>query len=335
MWIAAVAAVLVLGGLAWSRVGMLDLPAVPGAVQLSDSGLDALDTFRQIVALLHAAVEVASLASLQLPSAELAAVQQVRNGLRDLRRGDASGGLAAMQVGIRAAPDNLVLGNAYRMAVFQLQRAFLRQASLAAQLTPTFPPHLQGEPIAFFEELRDQSGVREVRLQLALAWVDQMLLFPALEIKAPSSVESVRILSGILEDSPGYVPALFARGLNHLHRPARLVWPESASTPPDAAAQDIGRCIAIGRRFDVGSAHLRALLAVTLGDAYIKAGRPGVARSWWQIAQNLSHDSDIQAMVRRRYGWGDAEAVDRLEEELDGARLRLDVPMTNLAFVWS
>ena len=38
---------------------------------------------------------------------------------------------------------------------------------------------------------------------------------------------------GILEQEPAYVPALFGRGLNYLHRPARLVWPESKKMAPE------------------------------------------------------------------------------------------------------
>jgi hypothetical protein len=74
---------------------------------------------------------------------------------------------------------------------------------------------------------------------------------------------------------------------------------------------------------------------MTLGDAYVKTGRLNVARSWWQIAQNLCHDDDIQQAIRRRYAWGDEEILDRLEEELDRARMELDHPMTDLAMMWN
>jgi hypothetical protein len=157
-------------------------------------------------------------------------------------------------------------------------------------------------------------------------------------------VQSVDILTEMLEGLPAegsalvgnsyYVPALFARGLNHLHRPARLVWPETEKTPRDAAVQDIGRCVAIGRGLRAGSDRLQAVMAMTLGDAYVKAGRYDLARSWWQIAQNLSSDEEVQAGVRRRYGWQDEEILDRLEEELDRARAQLDRPMTDLALMW-
>jgi tetratricopeptide (TPR) repeat protein len=245
--------------------------------------------------------------------------------------------LNEMRIGIQYDPDSLVLQNAYRMTLFRLRLNYLKEARARGELTPKFPPHLDRQPIAFFEELLREHAARETKLQMALAWVDEMLLFPALEIKAPSSVQAVDILTQILEE-PGnenYVPALFARGLNHLHRPARLVWPETNKTPPDAAVKDIAKCVAIGRKLNLGSARLQATLAMTLGDAYVKAGRLSVARSWWQIAQNLFHEDDIQQAVRRRYAWGDEEILDRLEEELDRARMELDRPMTDLALMWN
>ena len=93
--------------------------------------------------------------------------------------------------------------------------------------------------------------------------------------------------------------------------------------------------MAIGRKLGVGSARLQAIMAMTLGDAYVKAGRFGVARSWWQIAQNLCHDDDMQQAVRRRYAWNDEEILDQLEAELDRARTNLEQPMTDLAMMWN
>src|SRR5439155_2405241 len=111
-------------------------------------------------------------------------------------------------------------------------------------------------------------------------WVDELLLFPALEIQAPASVESVNLLTSTLAHDPAYVPALYGRGLNYLHRPARLVWPEARKAAPDAASRDIGRCVAIGRSIGGASPRLVASLALSLGDAYAKEGKPERARSW-------------------------------------------------------
>jgi hypothetical protein len=394
------ALILIVIALAWSRVGALGLPSTPRGITLESAGLANLQAYAQLDAYIRGQPTIdsarsnatpAMLTQYGLSAQTVEAAPLVRDGIELIHRGDEPAGLALMRDGVRRDPSNLVLGNAYRMAVFRLQRTFLQSAHERAMLVPAFPPHLDNEPIAFFESLAARgeqgfsllkerstesfseprpsgladseqgkvgtahpttsgspdhsthrashpiaSGSREVRLQLALAWVDKMLLFPALEIKAPSSVGAVDILTRLIDgEDPAYVPALFARGLNHLHRPARLVWPESENTPPDAAARDIGLCVAIGRRLGAGSDRLQATLAIALGDAYVKAGRYGVARSWWQIAQNLSGDDDLHQAIRRRYAWHDDEMIDRLEEELDRARSQLENPMTDLALMWN
>jgi hypothetical protein len=320
--------VLVLGALAWLRAGLLDLPSVPGGLTLEAAGLSQLDRMKQENTQIWS--EPAQAATLS-PAASL-----VQRGIAASRNGDSAMGLDQMRQGIRLEPNNLVLANAYRMVVFGLRRDFLVSSRKQSAVAPKFPPELDHQPILFFEELDRLHPTRETKLHLSLAWVDEMLLFPALEIKAPCSVQAVDLLTGVIEKGePGYLPALFARGLNHLHRPARLVWPESAKTAPDAAARDLGRCVAIGRRFHAGSPRLQATLALSLGDAYVKAGRLSVARSWWQIAQNLCHDDDLQASIRRRYAWQNEEILDRLEEDLDRSRGELDHPLTDLALMWN
>jgi hypothetical protein len=336
MWVAVVVLIAVTVVVAWSRVGLFDLPRVPRDVDIRSTGLSELHAAMQLDDYVRAEPNTAELLSSRMPTHVSVAAGKVRSGINLMEAPEITLALETMRDGVRREPANLVLGNAYRMEVFRLRRDFLNEARKRGELTPQFPPHLDRQPIAFFEELVREHPSRETKLQLALSWVDEMLLFPALEIKAPSSVEAVRILTDILANgNEFYVPALFARGLNHLHRPARLVWPEADKTPPDAAARDIGLCVAIGRKVGGGSPRLQATLAMTLGDAYVKAGRRNVARSWWQIAQNLCRDDDIQQAVRRRYGWHDEEILDRLEEELDRARTELDHPMTDLALMWN
>ena len=321
---------------AWFRVGMLDLPAVPRGLSLADTGLADLEALKALDDFLGGSSSSDALMKAGVPQDSISAAEMVYAGFELIRNDEAEYGLEMIQSGVRRAPATLALCNAYRMAVFKLQREFLQRSHAQAVLTPAFPPFLDNEPMEFFEALLGESDAREIRLHLALAWVDRMLLFPALEIKAPSSVEAVGILTSLLDDgNAGYVPALFARGLNRLHRPARLVWPESQSTSPDAAARDIGLCIAIGRRFRAGSSRLHATLAIALGDSYVKAGRLGVARSWWQIAQNLSDEPGTRDAVRRRYGWQDGDILEQLERDLDRARSALDEPMTNLAMMWN
>jgi tetratricopeptide (TPR) repeat protein len=329
-WCVALMLLAALAALAWIRTGMLDLPAVPANLTLATAGLADLNQMKKLNDQIWSTTPTGQQPALS-PEALL-----VQRGIGAYRRGEAKAALEEMRQGIRLDPNNLVFANAYRMVVFAARRDFLAAARREMVATPKFPPELDRQPIAFFEELDRRHHTRETRLDLALAWVDEMLLFPALEVKAPSSVEAVDLLTQVIDHGdPGYVPALFARGLNHLHRPARLVWPESAKTPRDAAAQDLGKCVAIGRKLHTGSAHLHAVLAMNLGDAYVKAGRLSVAHSWWQIAQNLCHDDDVQAAIHRRYGWPDDEILDRLEAELDRSRGELDHPMTDLALMWN
>jgi tetratricopeptide (TPR) repeat protein len=310
---------------------MLDLPSVPSSIDQDQAGLSDLDKMKELD---HTLWTFTKTGEFTVPLSK--GTTLVRHGIAVAQSG-ATEGLDEMRQGIRLEPNNLVLANAYRMVVFKLRRDFLAKARREAMAIPHFPPELDKQPITFFEELDRQHPSRETKLNLALAWVDEMLLFPALEIKAPSSVQSVDILSSVLEHDgqSNYVPALYARGLNHLHRPARLVWPESIKAPRDAAVQDIGKCVAIGRRLGVGSARLQATLAMNLGDSYVKTGKLSVARSWWQIAQNLCRDADFQAGIHRRYEWQNEEILDRLEEELDRGRSELDHPMTDLALMWN
>jgi len=316
---------------AWLRTGMLDLPSVPRGLTREAAGFGGLDEMKALNAVIWSTAAPDNSGSAWLTKA----AALVRDGIATERNGDTPKGLEQMREGIRLAPNNLVLANAYRMVVFKLRRDFLAASRRDSVLTPKFPPELDRQPIAFFEELDRARSTRETKLHLACAWVDEMLLFPPLEIKAPASVQAVDLLTATLEEDPNYVPALFARGLNHLHRPSRLVWPESAKTRSDAAAQDLGRCVAIGRRLNAGSPRLQASLALSLGDAYVKTGRLSVARSWWQVAQNLCRDADLQAAVQRRYGWQNEEILDRLEEELDQCRAELEHPMTDLALMWN
>ncbi len=306
------------------RGGLLDLPKVPDGVTAESAGLANLDQLRQRAAELEAAQRGDSDAALVAAS----------TGLKAVADGEVGPGLDSLRHALRLAPDDLVLGNAYRMAVLKLRRAAMKDAAARAALAGRLPPAIEHEPIAFLETLRREHPSREVTLQLALAWVDELMLFGALEIKAPASVESVTLLSGILEQEPSYVPALFGRGLNYLHRPSRLVWPESKKMAPDAASRDIGMCVAIGRKIGGGSPQLVGTLALTLGDAYAREGRFENARSWWQIAQNSGGGAELGAAARRRFTWGDRDVPDRLEQELETRMSDLDHPLSDLAVIW-
>jgi tetratricopeptide (TPR) repeat protein len=325
-WLAGAALVAGLAAIAFLRGGVLGLPAPPSGVTARSAGLADLAGMAQRARALEAGAA--------LPASADPALARAAEGLAAARQGDLARGLPALHEAVERAPDDLVIGNAYRMAVFHLKRAALADPSHRSSLAEQLPPELRAEPIGFLERVRRAHPSRETTLQLALGWADELLLYGALEIKAPASIESVDLLTSILEEEPGYVPALYGRGLNYLHRPARLVWPETHKAAPDAASQDLGRCVAIGRKIGGAPPLLVATLALTLGDAYAKEGEPDRARSWWQIAQNASRDRELLEAVRRRFGWQDDEMLDRLEHELENRMLDLDHPLTDLAIMW-
>ena len=327
-WIAIAAAVVALLAVAYLRGGLLDLPAVPSGLTAEQSGLAHLDA----LAARQQALEAAANASASPESDP--ALARAAQGLREVRGGDVAGGIDALKQAVEIAPQDLVIGNAYRMAVFHLKRAALADPARVATLAGRLPAPLDAEPLPFLERLAREHPSRETKLQLALGWADELLLYGALEIKAPASVESVKQLDAILEREPWYVPALYGRGLNYLHRPARLVWPEARKAAPDAASRDFARAVAVGRKIGGGTPRLVGTLALTLGDAYAKEGRGDRARSWWQIAQNANRDPALLDATRRRFAWQDDQLGDRLESELATRMLDLDHPLTDLAVMW-
>ena len=312
--------------LALWRGGLLGLPAPPKDVDAASAGLvDLAGLGARASRLERAATRGGDPDS---------AITVAGRGLARVRSGDLEGGLDQMRAGLALAPRDLVIGNAFRMAVFDLRRAAFADTAGRMTLAATVPAVIEHEPFATFEALRRDHPCREVTLQLGLARVDELLLNPALEIQAPSSVESVSLFTSLLREDPSYVPALYGRGLNYLHRPLRLVWPEARKAAPDAASHDIGLCVAIGRRIGGATPRLVATLALTLGDAYAKEGHSERARSWWQVAQNTSRDSSIVASARRRFEWRDENVLDQLEAELERNRLDLDHPLSDLSVMW-
>lgn len=322
--------VVVLGTLiaaAYYRSGLLSLPSVPEEVNAHDAGLERLDEMKSVDAALTSELEASS------PMISL-----VQSALTEIRKNNEEAGFRQFLDAVQREPSNLVIGNVLRMEALRLKRKWLTINADKSEIALVFPGYLRDEPIRFFRELSKTHPGREVKLQLALALVDHMLLFPALEIKAPSSVEAVEILTEILkngdEKSAYYVPALYARGLNYLFRPFNLVWPERMAAPQDAASADIALAVAVGQKIGAGSDRLKSELSLTLGDAYAKEGRLSLARSWWQIANNMARDDKFREKVFMRLQWGDDDVSANLEETFEHQMNDLDHPMSNLKFMW-
>ncbi len=316
-----------LAAVAYYRSGLLNLPSVPDGITSREAGLDNLPELKSF----HDAVTSGV-------SSSNTNIASVRSALDEISKGNEQAGVLQLQEAVRREPTNLVLGNTLRMELMKLKRKWLTENAGKSEIALQFPEYLHDEPIRFFRALDQTQPSREVKLQLALAFVDHMLLFPALEIKAPSSVEAVEVLTGVLKNASQkdayYVPALYARGLNYLYRPFNLVWPERIAAPADAASSDIGLAVAVGQNIGAGSDALKAELSLALGDAYAKEGKHSLARSWWQIANNMARDGTFRERVFTRLQWNDDDVSANLEETLQHQMENLDHPLSDLRFMW-
>ena len=279
------------------------LPEVPESVTRQDAGLDGI---------LHAAEDARGLVG----------------------RGDGPSGLRTLAGLVEANPASLVIGNAFRMEVYRLKREFLTAARVRGERSPAFPDDLRAEPLETLTRAASTSPTRELRVQIALAHVDQMVQNPALEVRAPASIDSVHAFTSVLERDPYYVPALVGRGLNHLNRPRKLVWPERPAPPADAASHDLALAAAVGAKVGGVSPRVKGLLLLLLGDAYAHEGNAGVARSWWTLAGEATDDRGVHEELRVRAGWPEIEIPDRLEARLEERMAETEAPVSDLSFLW-
>jgi hypothetical protein len=280
------------------------LPAVPASITRADAGLDGLAR----------------------------AADRARELLRPLE--SATGGVEAWAGLVQAEPANLAVGNAFRMEVYRRKRAFLKEARERGVRSPVFPDELRAEPLATLNRVASSRPGREVRTQIALSYVDQMFLDPALEVRAPASIDSVHEFSAILADRPYDVPALVGRGLNYLNRPLKLVWPEHPAPPADAASRDLALAAAVGARVGGASPRVKGFLLLLLGDAYAHEGKAGLARSWWTLAGEATDDRGIHAELAIRAGWPEPEMPARIEARLEERMDEVDAPVSDLSFLW-
>ncbi len=325
-------------GLALLAIGCAELtglPPVPETLTAAAAGVDRIDLWvaqsrllRQPFTVNDAARIDAAAAAAPIDRARLAIWlwSEQHEGPRALDR---------MRQALSADPTDMVIGNACRMLVYDMQRSYLADAKRRGERNPPLPKFLSGEPLTTLQTLAATAAGREIRLQIALAYVDRMVLYPALEIKAPASIDSVRMLTSILQgDDRHYLPALFARGLNYLHRPRNLVWPEKPAPAADAASRDLGLAAAVGAQVGGAPDSLRGLLLMTLGDAHAHQGEITAARSWWLVTRESCSDDAIRDGIALRMGWRDAEVPERLEQHLAGRMDDQDRPLSDLSFLW-
>ncbi len=309
------------------------LPAVPDSVTRREAGLSGIEKFADEA---HGFMRPLTDAERARFATEppMALVDQARAAIDRLARGDRSGGLRAFSALVEANPGDLVLGNAFRMHVYRQKREFLLAARARGERSPAFPDELKDEPLATLKRTEAANSTREVRIQIALAYVDRMMLDPALEVRAPASIDSVHAFTTVLTSDPYDVPALVGRGLNHLNRPRRLVWPEHPAPPENAASRDLGLAAAVGAKVGGASARVKGLLLLLLADAYAHEGKADVARGWWTLAGESTDDRGVHDELRIRASWPEPEIPDRLEAHLEARMEAIDEPMSDLSFLW-
>jgi hypothetical protein len=301
------AAIALLGAGLASCSRVTGLPAVPDSVTRRDAGLDTIDRWAE--------------------EARALAGERVEPGREPLA-------LQALGARVAAHPDDLVIGNAFRMRVYRLKREFLAAELTRGERSPSLPDYLKDEPQGTLTRALASTPTRELRVQIALAYVDRMFLDPALEVRAPASIDSVHTFSAVLASDPHYIPALVGRGLNHLNRPRHLVWPEHPAPAADAASQDLSLAAAVGAKVGGASARVKGLLLLLLGDAYAHEGKAGLARSWWVLAGESTNDRTVQDELRIRASWPEPEMADRLEARLEQRMEDIDAPVSDLSFLW-
>ena len=190
-------------------------------------------------------------------------------------------GLSRLERAVELAPDDLQLGNAYRMAVIrsdETERAIEFLSGLLEQ-------NQQSNPL---------------RINLALAYVDR-LSRPGTSRTAQGRLarRSLDQLDAVLERDPTNWLALFSRGMNHLHSPR-------ARTSAARAIRDFESCLALQAGGAIEPNDQFFLPHVRLGDAYATADDPEAARRVWRqgllefprnesLAQRLSLDDESLA----------------------------------------
>ena len=331
---AAVVVAIALFAVAYRRGGVLDLPPVPSGVTPERAGVNNIAVMGERARALDTLVtRAASGAALEGDPHLVKAAE----GVAAARRGEGEAGLRKIREALSAQPDDLVIGNTYRMAVLSLRRSASANGASRDTLAEHLPSYLEGESVGTLETLYRQHPSREAGFQLVMAWVDEILLSPD-ERKAGPALTSMKLLNEILAKDPYYLPALCTRGLAYLNPPSRIdfipAWKKLMRPVPNAASRDLSLCMAIGARVGGGSRQAAATQALNLGDAYAKEGQPERARSWWQIAQNASRDEALLAAIRRRFAWRDDELIDQVEKEIMASITDLDHSPTDLSLLW-
>jgi tetratricopeptide (TPR) repeat protein len=207
--------------------------------------------------------------------------------------------LADIEAHVRQRPEDLALASQYRA----------RCVRLGAHERSTH----------FFEKLaREKPDSRNVRLQLAAAYVDQIPTCggrAAVVSKGILARKSLDQMNGLVDADPTWWPAVYARAMNHLH------WPRSLRHSDDSA-RDWRRCIELQQGAGGPGAHPWYVRAwIGLGDALAKDGDFEAARAAWrQGAKIFPADTALRerlALETADQARAYVEKIRTLEEQID------------------
>jgi len=178
--------------------------------------------------------------------------------------------LAHLEAAVKRAPQNLKYGNQYRLRCAAYQE--------------------YDRSVSFFERLVRETPRPEVRLQLALAYVDHLVAPGPMGVIAQASLstKSIEELNKILEKDPTSWPALYGRGMNQLH------WPKAFRRTAEAVA-DFKKLLQLQDAHPQTPRPHFALTYIALGDAYVRDGQieQGVG-VWRDGIKRFPENADLQ-----------------------------------------
>lgn len=191
--------------------------------------------------------------SLGADDPRLAVSSLVRRGSSLVEDGRMAEGLSVLERAVELAPDDLQVGNTYRMAVIRAEE-----------------PERAIEFLSGLLEENEQSD--PFRINLALAYVDR-LSRPGTSRTAQGRMarRSLDQLGVVLERDPDNWIALFSRGMTHLHSPRA-----------QRAIRDFESCLALQASGAIEPNDHFVLSYVGLGDVHATAGDPQAARRVWR-----------------------------------------------------
>jgi tetratricopeptide (TPR) repeat protein len=305
IWIGASLLVIVLlSGSYWlffPRVQPLILPVLPAHLNMSDLGLTNWKGYQQPLA--QDPLNDPRLPTVAQKSSEIAPLEHAA-GLALLKQ-QPDKGLAYLQAALESDPDNLRYANDYRLALRDLKRYEEEEKFFTAQLA--------------------QHNSTTVRVNLALAYVDQMRSCPTppdgLVCQAQYSSKSISQLDIILAEHPYDIIARYARGLNHLY------WPTLMGHLPKAQ-QDLSYAVALTATLQAIDTGFSDDAYAALGDVFAKDSQIDAARNVWLNGLQVTPDS---ALLKSRLNI----AREKLTEAENGPLRGLGVYVeTDLSLFW-